>query len=263
MNLRLKLGYALIRLGRLLPYLAVGLMRPKDLMELNRQRYCRPGALEDWGKEELAGDGLYPGEQEMLESIPLKSGRVLILGVGSGREAIALGRQGFEVVGLDFSPGMVAQAQKNAARQGMNLEGIVQNFSSLEVPADSFDLMVLSAAMYSSIPTCQKRIQMLRRINRGLKPGGYFFCEFQLDPQFTCNSRTIRAMHLFALLTGGNRDFEVGDIIWGSEFSHVFQTADELRSEFIQGGFEALSLHSPRGGWSRAILRKPEERPTR
>ncbi|MGA9754291.1 MAG: class I SAM-dependent methyltransferase [Desulfobaccales bacterium] len=237
-------------------------MRPKDLVELNRQRYFRPGAIDEWGKEELVADGLHPVEQEMLEGIPLKSGRVLILGVGGGREAIALARMGFEVVGLDFSPEMVAQAQKNAARHSINLKGMVQEFSSLEVPAGSFDLMVLFAAMYSSIPTRRKRIQMLTKINRGLKPGGYFLCQFQFDPKPHINYRAISARKIFARLTGGNRDYEVGDVIWGSEFSHIFQSTDDLRDEFIEAGFEVVSLNISEPGWSGAILRKSEGNPT-
>jgi SAM-dependent methyltransferase len=257
MNLRAKLGYFLIRLGRFLPFLAVALMRPQDLIELNRQRYIRPGAIDDWGSEELVGNGLTATEQELLEGIPLKSGRALILDVGGGREAIALAHRNFEVVGLDFNPGMVATAQKNAARHGINLEGMVQEISTLEIPAESFDLMVLFAAMYSSIPTRHKRIQMLKRINRGLKHGGYFLCQFNLDPNFNLSSRAMHACRFLSLLSRGNRDYESGDVIWGSEFSHIFQSADDLRNEFIEGGFEVITLSSPESGWSGAILRKP------
>lgn len=49
------------------------------------------------------------------EKIPLKQGRVLVLCMGGGREAIALAQRGFEVVGVDFVPEVLEKARENAA----------------------------------------------------------------------------------------------------------------------------------------------------
>lgn len=49
---------------------------------------------------------------------------------------------------------------------------------------------------------------------------------------------------LVALLTFGNRQFEVGDQLLGSlEFIHSFHSENELRSEFEAAGFSVQYLN--------------------
>ena len=52
--------------------------------------------------------------EELASSRP--AGRVLDVGCGSGRFAVALARRGWEAVGLDFAPEMVALADRAAAQ---------------------------------------------------------------------------------------------------------------------------------------------------
>jgi ubiquinone/menaquinone biosynthesis C-methylase UbiE len=55
--------------------------------------------------------------EELAASRP--PGRVLDVGCGSGRFAVALARRGWEAVGLDFAPEMVALADRAAAQAGV------------------------------------------------------------------------------------------------------------------------------------------------
>ena len=64
---------------------------------------------------------------------------------------------------MDFVAEMVERAKANAARQGVALEGLVQEISQLDVPDGVYDLVWLSARMYSCLPTRQRRVEMLRR----------------------------------------------------------------------------------------------------
>jgi SAM-dependent methyltransferase len=167
-----------------------------------------------------------------------------------------LARRGFEVVGVDYVPEMVQRATEHAAREGLRIEGLVQDYSRLEAPTESFDLVVLSAGMYSGIPTRKKRVRMLQAIARSLRPGGYFVCQFQFDPQV--NPRSTRVRKAVAFLSLGNFWFEAGDIVWGTEFIHNFSSSEELRAEFAQGGFLVTYLpdlnQADRYG---AVLQKP------
>ena len=62
-------------------------MRPGDLIAFSRQTYTKPEAVEIWGRDDLIGSGLAPDERDLLKRIPLSNGRLLLLGVGGGREA--------------------------------------------------------------------------------------------------------------------------------------------------------------------------------
>lgn len=256
MSSRVSAGCFFIRLGSFIQSLAPAVMRPDDLIQFSRQTYSRN--VESWGRDDLADSGLSPEEAAVLKTIPLTAGKLLLLGVGGGREAIPLARAGFEVTGVDFVPEMVETAKRNAESRGVRIEGLVQEISRLELPPSSCDVAWLSAAMYSCVPTRKRRIEMLKRISQALRPGGYFACQFHWTPNARTSPLTELIRQGVAYLSLGNPAYEKGDMLWYNiEFIHAFSSEDDLRSEFRQGGFEVIDLsiseRMPRG-W--AVLRK-------
>jgi SAM-dependent methyltransferase len=258
MGYRIKTSRFLIRLGRFVESLAIQVMRPQDLIEFGAQSYRNPGAVEGWSRRDFVAEGLIPCEKDLLKDIPLKNGNLLLLGMGGGREAIPLAKMGFSVTGVDFVPEMVEQAKRNAREQGIEIEGMVQEISNIEVPANSYDIVWLCSTMYSCVPTRKKRLEMLRRIRCALKSDGYFVCQFHWEPHRGYGSRGAIVRKLFSYLTLGNLTYERGDILWQNvEFIHIFSSEDNLRSEFEEGGFKATKIYLPNDSVrGQAILRK-------
>ena len=259
MSPRIVFARFLIRLGNFIQSVALMVMHPDDLIEFSRESYARPLNVTNWSRPDLLESGLDPEEQALLKRLPRKQGRLLLLCVGGGREAVSLARMGFQVAGVDFVPAMVEQARKNAAQQGLEIEGLVQEISRLDVSASTYDVAWLSAGMYSCVPTRQRRVDMLRRICLALRPGGHFLCQFDWGTNDRDSRRGKLARRTVAVLTLGNLEHEPGDILWANnEFIHRFLSEEELRSEFAAGGFELLHLtvfdEMMRGG---AVLRKP------
>ncbi len=258
MRPRIIFGRLMIRLGRFIQSLALMVMRPNDLVEFSQQTYAREKMVEGLGRADLMYTGLHPDEQALLARIQLTGGRLLLLGVGGGREAIPLAKMGFEVTGVDFVPEMVEKARDNASRHGVQMEGLVQEISKIDVPAGAYDVAWLSAAMYSCVPTRGRRVEMLKRIGKALIPGGYFICQFRWDTKGGVSRIWELVRKVVAFLTLGNLWYEKGDTLPNNiEFIHAFSQEDEVRSEFAEGGFEVLHLHIAEeillGG---AVLRK-------
>jgi SAM-dependent methyltransferase len=239
-------------------------MRPNDLVEFSRQTYATSRMVEDCGRQDLAYPVLHPDEQALLARIHLTGGKLLLLGVGGGREAIPLAQMGFAVTGVDFVPAMVEKAAENAARHGVKIEGLVQEISNIDVPAEAYDVAWLSAAMYSCVPTRGRRVEMLKRINKALKPGGYFICQLRWATKDGPTHLWELVRKVVAFFTLGNLWYEKGDTLSNNiEFIHAFSQEDEVRSEFAEGGFEVIHLHIAEeillGG---AVLRKiPSDSP--
>lgn len=245
-RLRIAAAYFMIRMGKLLQSLAVVVMRPDDLIEFSRRNYARPVGVADWSRAGLVDEGLTPEEKALLEESPVRTGRLLILGLGGGREAIALAKDGYRVTGVDFVAEMIDRAKASAARQGFSLEGLVQEISRLDVAPETYDLVWLSARMYSCIPTRQRRVEMLRRIVRALRADGCFICQFHWDPQQHQRPWLLQVHRAVAWLTLGHLQFEPGDALWFNvEFIHTFSDKAQLEMEFDEGGFELLHLAVP------------------
>jgi SAM-dependent methyltransferase len=261
-GVRVSLGRGLLRVGAFVQSLAVVVMRPDDLIEFSRQTYARPHNVEAWAEDALVDAGLSDDEQALLAEVPTKGGDLLLLGVGGGREAIPLARMGFRVTGVDYVAAMVERAIENAERRGVHIEGLVQEISQLDVPAGAYDVVWLSRAMYSCVPTRARRVAMARRIARALRPGGLFLCQFQwqASPQPQGKGGWVRRM--VAACTLGNRAYEAGDTLWQNiEFVHEFSSEDVIRSELEESGLSVVRLEtsatSARGS---AVCQKPAEK---
>jgi SAM-dependent methyltransferase len=190
--------------------------------------------------------------------VPATTGDLLVLGVGGGREAIPLAQMGFHVAGVDYVPAMIERTKENAARRGVSFEGFVQEVSRLEVPPGAYDVIWLSRSMYSCVPTRKRRVEMVRRIARGLKPGGFFLCQFHWDPKLRLTRKGLLARRLVAIFTLGNLAYEEGDLLWAErEFIHAFTTEEAIQSEFEEGGLSVLNiLTGPTAMRAGAVCRK-------
>jgi SAM-dependent methyltransferase len=250
----------LIRLGKFVRSLAVVAMNPDELIEFSRRAYAGEQSLRYWTGDEMIARGLLPHEKALLDRVPIEPGRLLLLGLGGGREALPLARAGWDVTGVEYVPRLAESAARRAEAEALALHTLVQDVESFDLPGASFDLACLFAAMYSSVPTRARRVALLRRVHHALRPGGFFALEFHLNP----NVRTTPAGDLirraFAVLVFGNVRYEPGDVLWGDgEFIHVFRALEEIRPEFRAAGFDVVSIHTrPDDRRAEALLRKPE-----
>ena len=245
MSVRINLGHGLLRMGAFVQSLAVVVMNPDELIEFSRQSYAKPQNLAGWVEDDIVDSGLSDDENDLIAAVPAKTGDLLLLGVGGGREAIPLARMGFRVTGVDYVPAMVSRAKENAARRGVSIEGLVQEMSQLEVRAGAYDVVWLSRAMYSCVPTRARRVKMVRRIVRALKPGGLFLCQFHWHTGSRLRGKSNFVRRIVAACTLGNLAYETGDMLWGNiEFVHEFSSEDAIRSELEEGGLSVVRIQT-------------------
>jgi SAM-dependent methyltransferase len=133
------------------------------------------------------------------------------------------------------------------------MKGLVQEISKLDVPAGAYDMVWLSREMYSSVPTRTRRVGMVRRIARSLKPGGFFLCQFHWDPNFRLSEKGRFIRRLIGAASLGNLGYEEGDRLWYNlEFVHAFTSEEKIRSELEEGGLSVIYIktdsNSIRGG---------------
>lgn len=260
MRIRVRFAHLLLRLGAFVQSLAVTVMRPDDLVEFSRQTYARPGNVAAWAEDELVDSGLSDEELDLLAATPATRGDLLLLGVGGGREAIPLARMGYRVTGVDYVPAMVERARENAAARGVSIDGLVQEISRLDVPEGAYDIIWLSRAMYSCVPTRGRRVAMVRQIARALRPGGLFLCQFRwcASPQPPGRGEFVR--RVVAACTLGNLAYQEGDVLWHNiEFVHEFTSEDAIRSELEEGGLSVVRIKTDQTARGRAVCRKGPE----
>ena len=150
--------------------------------------------------------------------------RVLDVGTGTGRFALALAREGREVLGVDPSPGMIAAAKAKAAAGG--LAGVrfeVRDAYALGEPDASFDAVVLANVLHV-LEEPQRALSEARRV---LRPGGRLFA-----PTF-CHAQGLKAQLLSRLSA----------LLFGLPIRHRF-TGDGLEALVRGAGFEVAKRES-------------------
>jgi SAM-dependent methyltransferase len=100
--------------------------------------------------------------------------RILDVGCGSGRFAIPLAAQGYDVVGIDTAPGMLAAARRDAERCRVALTLIEADFRSFLIVGMTFDFAFSAANTLLHLRTDDDLLRCLRSVARHLTTGGRF-----------------------------------------------------------------------------------------
>lgn len=109
--------------------------------------------------------------------------RVLDLGCGTAGHALPLARRGYEVLGIDRSPSMLAVAEHktNAAGLSPRLRFIRADASAL-VMENTFDAAICMFAVLSYQTTDEQLSGLLQSARKAMPVGGLFVADFWFGP---------------------------------------------------------------------------------
>lgn len=139
--------------------------------------------------------------------------RVLVPGDGEGRNGVWLAQQGHDVTAVDVSTVGLAKARDLARERGVILHTVLADLAHWQVPAPSFDALVL---VFLHLPAVL-RAEVHRSLLQALKPGAWVVLEAFTPEQLRYAS-------------GGPKDED------------MLYTLDRLRSDFLPEAEEIVGL---------------------
>jgi len=134
-------------------------------------------AHEFWGEEWARADGTTKWEQPepevmaFADTLPAGA-RVLDLGAGVGRHALALARRGFAVAALDAAPEGIAEINRIAAAEDLTVDARIGMMTELPFADGAFDHVLSWNVIYHGDEAVLRTA--IAEIARVLKPGGTF-----------------------------------------------------------------------------------------
>ena len=101
---------------------------------------------------------------------------VLDLACGTGRHALILAKEGYDVTGVDISEGRLAVAAEKAAAWGVSIVWVQADVREMEFSAQ-FDAAYILFNTMICWTTNEELIRFMGCVNRALRPGGVFVIE--------------------------------------------------------------------------------------
>jgi ubiquinone/menaquinone biosynthesis C-methylase UbiE len=258
-----RVEYYFSRLAGILEGLLPALLSPAELSRLTREQYFPDYASKHFTTIDLTTlhseqDTLNSWEHEVLTRYGLRTGRMLVMGAGTGREAIGIARRGLSVVGIDSSFAALGIARRLAGSRGLPIQVNQGDYMALPYTSGGFDYALLSSTMYSAIPGRAGRQAWLQELARVLAPGGLAIISFLPEPSTPDRVQALcgRLNRVLVKLPGANRAYQPGDNCAGDHFLHTFQSEKEVRGELAGAGAIIREL-----AWSRgyAVVAFPVE----
>jgi SAM-dependent methyltransferase len=133
--------------------------------------YFERGYAQRWGLPP-ASDSIrrqVGGLWDLLQLAP--SSRVVDIGCGHGRHALALAQRGPEVIGVDFAAALLLRAQRHAAELGVRARWVRGDMRRLPLRSGSFGAAILTDA-FGFFETDEENDTVLREAARVLIAGG-------------------------------------------------------------------------------------------
>jgi ubiquinone/menaquinone biosynthesis C-methylase UbiE len=191
---------------------------------------------------------LLPEEETLLRRYLRPGQRLLDVGCGAGREAIAFARAGLEIVGIDIAAAMIARARDIARAAGLAIEFAVGDPLTWPATGEPFDAIYFSPGIYSHIPGRARRVRTLARLRTLLGPGGMIVFEPVLDQPrpLLSRARAVDTVRSLGRRVGLRRLGEPGDHLYRSHglvrapisyrFVHRFRDHAEAAAELSDAG---------------------------
>jgi ubiquinone/menaquinone biosynthesis C-methylase UbiE len=241
------LGLTFTRLANFLWTLLPAILPPDQLSRHVQARYDAVYTAQSVPtKEEMSEDNLDAWEADVLTRYRINSGRLLAMGTGWGREALAIARRGVTVVGVETNPVAVRETHRFARQAGIPAHFHQADFTALPYADASFDYALLATTMYSAIPGTEGRQAWLGKLERLMRPGGLVMLSFERELPPPSRTRAISRPLIAFLqkLPGANRGYRAGDSYSAEHYMHAFQSEEEIRAELAGAGASVREL-----GW--------------
>ncbi len=186
----------------------------------------------------------WPESKRFISTLP-KNSKVLDLGCGNGRNSIYLAKEGMNVIGLDFSLGLIKIAKnKMEWKEVLNHVNLIQGeIASLPLQDDTVDAVLYIATLHH-LPTPKERLQSLKEVARCLKSNGRVLVSAWAQEQEKFEDELKVSKEKM------EDGFEFGDIFlpWMMKDGRVFQryyhlfSKDEFKDLIEKSGLEVVRI---------------------
>lgn len=216
----------------------LGVMQKDALHAVDKAYYDRQKMyhLETYNRR-----GLWRWEQECLKAYFQKCRTILMIGVGGGREVLALRQLGFDVDGFECHPDLVDSANELLEKSGYPPTIRIAQRDECPITHKRYDGVIVGWGAYMLIQGRVQRIALLKQLRAHLHENSPILLSFFSRSGNGRQYRITAMVSNFIRRILGRECLEIGDNLVPN-FVHFF-TKEEITSELQESGF-GLALYA-------------------
>ena len=216
----------------------LGLLKTEDFHRID-EIYFNDSTM--YYKEKYNKHGLWDWEEEIIDEYFCECKKLLLLGVGGGREFLALHKMGYDIDGFECNSKLVEYANTLLAKQGIVPNVQLSPRDRWQYGTKLYDGIIVGWGVYLLIQEKARRIALLRNLRNQLKETSpillSFFCRSDTERRFKMVAKVANTIRCLL-----RRNFvEVGDYL-NPNYVHFF-TREEIAFEMQAAGFQ-LAVYS-------------------
>lgn len=159
-----------------------------------------------WGKEILRGDLIWPDEHviRFVKRNFEQSATILDFGCGGGRNAIALAKERYNVIAMDYTEEALMSVHSKCSNLELEIK-IIQN-KGLEVPLpmDSVDGIIADGSLFYN--TKHNNVILLENLGKSLRSTGKIWANWRTEDDSLREKGVLLGNGLYMLGEGSKRD---------------------------------------------------------
>lgn len=191
---------------------------------IDRQWYRKNFTLSDMVGHPWTESNQTEREVEFIQKALILNGdeKILDLGCGFGRHSLELARQGFEVVGVDISSELIAQAKAQAKLIGSNIDFICADFRDLSFRSEFDVVLNICDGAIGYLETDEENYKMFKLIAQALKTGGKNLMHIP-NTEYARKKLPRKFWH------EGNEMLELNELDWDEVNKNMFRTVYSIK----------------------------------
>jgi hypothetical protein len=210
----------------------LGLLQGDDLQDATDVYY---NSTTIYATQEYNLLGLQAWERSAVEQWFPKDGRILVTGMGGGREVYGLTKLGFRVEGSEPNEQLAAHASQWLKSQGTRARILASASSDVPALESPYDGVLVGWGSYLHIAGREHRIAFLKKVRAAVKTGAPIILSFYTREESSWEYRWVAWLsNWIRRLLLGKATVEVGDWVELS-FEHYF-TRVEIEAELRAAG---------------------------
>lgn len=164
--------------------------------------------------------------EEIMANFNRNGQKIVDLACGTGNTAIPFAKKGYQVVGIDISPEMLAKAQLKAAEANLEVTFSLQDMRDFQIDGAAADIITCYQDGLNYLLSTEDLAEVFKRVKANLAPKGLFIFDLNAVEKLQRSSDEITVIDEEAMTLIWENHYDGQEDIWKIKLTGFIKKGD-------------------------------------